>query len=207
FFMAIWAQSSDNKDRVLPGVLRYTIPTAILTSICAVAIYSIVYYLDPELIGFHYDSWEPQDDWEGIDLQQRLASASMIMFLGITGALQLLVVQPYTKWLGVDNPRRECRDPKPVILCILLVVTAVAFYNIPFLLGLMKIPHLTFETQAVIVFISFVWLIVHHYFVTLRPMNYINDFVESHYKKTFEKRREKENARALSGEDEKWLRM
>ena len=206
FFMAIWAQASDNKDLVLPGVLRYTIPTAILTSICAVTIYSMVYYLDPELIGFHYDRWEPtSSDWG--EVQQRLASAAMIMFLGITGALQLLVVQPYAKWLGVDNPRRECRDPKPVILCILLVVTAVAFYNITYLTDLMQIPHLTYETQAVILIACFLWLIVHHYFVTLKPLNVINDFVERHYKATFEKRRQKENARAISGEDEKWLRM
>jgi hypothetical protein len=166
----------------------------------------MVYYLDPELIGFHYDRWEPTTgDWG--EVQQRLASAAMIMFLGITGALQLLVVQPYAKWLGVDTPRRECRDPKPVILCILLVVTAVAFYNITYLTDLMQIPHLTYETQAVIIIASFLWLIVHHYFVTLKPLNVINDFVERHYKATFEKRRQKENARALSGEDEKWLRM
>ena len=203
FFMAIWAQASDNKDLVLPGVLRYTIPTAILTSICAVTIYSMVYYLDPELIGFHYDRWEPTSgDWG--DLQQRLASAAMIMFLGLTGALQLLVVQPYAKWLGVDTPRRACKDKRPVILTVLLVITAVAFYNITYLTDLMQIPHLTYETQAIIIIASFLWLIVHHYFVTLRPLNVINDFVEKHYKATFEKRRQKENARALSGEEEKW---
>ena len=204
FFMAIWAKPSDNKDLVLPAVLRYTLPTAILTSLCAVTIYSVVYYLDPSVIYMHYDSWDPQPDWGTIDLQQRLASAAMIMFLGITGALQLLVVQPYTRWLSVDPSKEIAHDHKPVILCMLLVVTAVIFYNIPFLLDLMKIPHLTLETQGVILIICVLWMIVHHYFVTWKPLNRINDFVEDHYKKSFEKRREKENKLAISGEEQKW---
>ena len=115
----------------------------------------------------------------------------MIMFLGVTGALQLLVVQPYTRWLSVDPSKEIAHDHKPVILCMLLVVTAVIFYNIPFLLDLMKIPHLTLETQGVILIICVLWMIVHHYFVTWKPLNRINDFVEDHYKKSFEKRREK----------------
>ena len=205
FFMAIWAQASDNKELVLPGVLRYTIPTAILTSICAVIIYTVVYNLDASIIEDMYEASSWNDDMG--ELRQRLASAIMIMFLGITGAMQIWVVQPYTKWLSVDDPKRECRDPRPAILGLLLVCTAVLFYNIPFLTGLMDIPVITLRTQGIVLLIALAWMVVHHYFVSFKPLHVINDFVDDHYQKAFQKRREKENARALSGEDEKWLRM
>lgn len=208
FFMAIWAHPGDNKDLVLPGVLRYTIPTAIWTGICALAIYVLVFnFADTGVFG-DYDpaAWDAKWDGKEIvgELNQRMASAIMIMFLGLTGAMQLLVVQPYTKILSTDKPPREDRDIKPVILTFLLVGVAVLFYNIDFLLDLMYIPQIPIMTQFAVLLIAVVWLVFHHYIVTTDRLDFINNYVEKHYRDAFEKKRQKENDMALSGKEEKW---
>ena len=206
FFMAIWAHPSDNKALVLPAVLRYTIPTAIWTGICAVAIYLIVFNFADT--GFFADM---PADWytdsktgEWGQFEHRLASAIMILFLGITGALQLLVVQPYIKQISVDKNREPDHDLKPVVLTVLLVFTAIVFYNIEFIRDLLEIPMIPFITQMGVLLMAFVWLVLHHYVVRTERLSFITDFVEKHYKNAFEKQRAKENERALSGKEEKW---
>ena len=199
---------SDNKDLVLPGVLRYTIPTAIWTAIWALIIYTVVFNFADTGVFADYDpaAWDAK--WDGKEmvdsLNQRIASAVMIMFLGITGAMQLLVVQPYTKMLSADVPPREDRDIRPVILTFLLVGVAILFYNIEFLLDLMYIPQLPLMTQFAVILLAVVWLISHHYIVTTKRLDFINNYVVRHYRNAFEKKRKKENELALSGKEEKW---
>lgn len=206
FFMAIWAHPSDNKDLVLPGVLRYTIPTAIWTGICAVALYHIVLFFADTGVFCDYESMVLTWDADANDgtLDQRLASAIMIMFLGITGALQLLVVQPYAKMFCVEKGREPDRDPKPVILCVLLVLGAITFYNIPLLRELMEIPELPIATQMGVLMLCFLWLVVHHFIVKTDRLDFINKFVDKHYRKAYYKRSTTENERAVSGKEEKW---
>ena len=214
FFMAIWAHPSDNKDLVLPGVLRYTIPTAIWTAICAIAIYMVVLnFADTGMFATYdtaawaelWDEWfEGEKETQVRDLSQATASAVMILFLGLTGAMQIFVVQPYTKFLSVDNPSRENRDIRPVILGFLLIGGAILFYNIALLLQLMEIPQLPLNTQAAVFLIAVIWLVVHHYVVKTKRLDFINNSVDEHYRQAFGKRSQKENDRALSGKDEKW---
>ncbi len=206
FFMAIWAHPSDNKDLVLPGVLRYTIPTAIWTGICAVALYHIVLFFADTGVFCDYDSMVLTWDADANDgpLDQRLASAIMILFLGITGALQLLVVQPFIKAFSVEKDRKLDKDIRPVILCILLVLGAIAFYNIPFLLDLMEVPQLPIGTQMGVVMLCFLWMVVHHFILRSDRLDPLTDFIEDHYKKAYNLKSKKENDRALSGKEEKW---
>ncbi len=205
FFMALWAHPSANKDLVLPGVLRYTIPTAIWTSICAVSLYyAVLYFADS---GYLWDYAAMAVGWDADefgDLDHRLASAVMIMFLGITGALQLLVVQPYIKLFSVEKGREPDKDIRPVVLTILLVGGAILLYNIPFLLEVMEIPQLPISVQMGIVLLSLLWLTIHHYVVKTDRLDFINDFIEEHYRKVFNMRKKKETDLALSGKERKW---
>lgn len=191
FFMAIWAKPSDNKDLVLPAVLRYAIPTALTIGVFGLVGYGAV--LNMVEAGMLSDfGAEPQ----------RVASAALVLFLALTGALQLLVVLPYTRLFSLDG--KVVQDIKPVILCGLLVFSAFALYNLDFTLDLMEIPQLSYNVQACILAAAVIWLIVQHVVVKTSYLDFINNRVEGHYHKVFEARRLKENSRELKGEDEKW---
>lgn len=191
FFLTIWAKPTDSKDLVLPAVLRYALPTALSIGIFGLIGYAGVW----NLVEMGYIS-----DF-GME-SQRVASAALVMFLALTGALQLLVVLPYGKVFSLDG--KVAGDIKPVILCGLLVFLAIALYNLDYTLDLMDIPQLSYNMQACIIAYSLIWLVFQHIFVKTRHLDFINNKVEEHYHKVFEAQRLKENARELKGEEETW---
>ena len=58
--------------------------------------------------------------------------------------------------------------------------------------------------QFAVILLAVVWLISHHYIVTTKRLDFINNYVDRHYRNAFEKKRKKENELALSGKEEKW---
>ena len=192
FFMILWAKPSDNKDLVLPDVLRYTIPTAFCTAISGAIIYISVI----EMI--KSGNMDPYDGFT----TEKVAGAVMVLFLAVTGALQLMVVLPIHRIFSVNG--KVVGDIKPFILSLLLVGLAFLIYNFQFALDLMEIPQLTLRTQLTILLMSFFWLILHHYVVKTKRLDFINNYVLRHYRAAFIKQRDKENERALSGEEQKW---
>ncbi len=191
FFMAIWAKPGDDKGLILPGVLKYALPTAVTMTIFAIAIF--VYFMAFGDTGIADWSILTPEIIADLDQNVAFASAMMILFLTFSGILQLLVVQPRFKIFSIDG--KTYKDIRPILLMVLLLAGAFAGYNVDIVLNMMEIPLIPIVYQVGILGLAFVWLVVQHAILKLRHMDIIDVAVQNWYQKSLEKQRQKEMAR------------
>ncbi|MCL2143826.1 MAG: HAD-IC family P-type ATPase, partial [Methanomassiliicoccaceae archaeon] len=132
FLMVIWAKPSKIEGSILPEVLRYSIPAAILIALFGLLTYSALY------VGSMYDiiSIFPLPDVEiygfiGNDHPDAeiMGRNALLVFLIATGILQILFVVPRFKFFSVDG--RIAKDIKPTILVFLLFgLLALAYWAV-----------------------------------------------------------------------------
>ena len=157
FLMTLWAKPTENKDLVLPGVMRFVLPTTGTITVFALAIYAVFYFgtmehwmdgafeLAPsyqeicERLNMTMEQVYSKLSIEGspdhlvpVDLQHTAeinARNAMLLFLLISGILELIILFPLTKRLSITEDYQ--RDVKPTILALLLLGLTYAFYQIP----------------------------------------------------------------------------
>ena len=155
FLMTLWAQPDENSGAVLPEVLRYAIPTAIIAGIFAVLTYMTFYlmtfnglidvaYTETELL---YLGWPVPDDYTMESLMNTYNAISpgttyeemvkyrsaeitarnaMLLFCILEGITQLFMVTPHWKFLSIDGHIHK--DIKPTLLIFFLYAVVVAAY-------------------------------------------------------------------------------
>ena len=146
FFMTIFAQPDKNNELILPNVLRFAIPSAITIGLGGVIVYLVSWYLvgqgivtvdtqsilsvgnilglDFQEVVWDYLSAGYAMEWED-DMIEIAARTSMILFASITGALQLLLVCPYFKFLSTDGNVNKRILPLLLVCFVLLLVTVM----------------------------------------------------------------------------------
>ncbi len=155
FLMTLWAQPDENSGAVLPEVLRYAIPTAIIAGIFAVVTYMTFYlmtfngiidvvYSETELI---YLGWPVPEDYTLESLMEAYNNISpgttyedmvkyrtaeitarnaMLLFCILEGITQLFMVTPHWKCVSIDGHLHK--DIKPTLLIFVLYGVVVAAY-------------------------------------------------------------------------------
>ncbi|MDR2846460.1 MAG: HAD-IC family P-type ATPase [Candidatus Methanoplasma sp.] len=147
FLMAIWAKPSENKELILPDVLRYTIPTAVLLSVFALVVYVLFelgtdgfwssdlgegFYQSMNSLyypGLGFGDFMDHMGMDGHGYSGITARNAMLLFLVLAGISQIFLISPLSKLYSVDG--KTSRDLKPSILAILLFGLVALLYNVP----------------------------------------------------------------------------
>ena len=200
FLMTLWAKPSDNKDLVLPSVMRYVIPTAITTTVLAFAVYCVFYNADFDIAAAIAGMVE-NSGWSEAELRENLGingsgwdeivgRNAMIAFLILAGISQLFILFPISKRMSIDGKRTS--DWKPLALGLLLFGVVIALYNYPDIC--IKITYLfqfPRELWAIIITATAIWFVVTLLILRSPKLNRLSDWIDSlirnHLKKNFEK--------------------
>ena len=166
FFLTIFAMPDKNDELILPDVLQFVIPSAVIIGTLGIITYLVAGWLTMNgyiimdysyFEGFYsilgYDSvddavryslfWSDfYGDVNGLPAKAEVVSRScMVLFCAVTGCLQLLIVCPYFKFLSTNGKVNKRKLPIILVVFILsLVVLMYAFF--PFVAALvgMAIP-------------------------------------------------------------------
>ena len=214
FLMTLWAQPDENNGAVLPEVLRYAIPTAIIAGIFAVVTYMVFYilsfngYIDvaytvDELI---YLGWPVPENYTlesmmeiypGLSFEEMTkyraaeitARNAMLLFCILEGITQLFMVTPHWKFLSIDGHIH--RDIKPTLLIFLLygvVILGYWFvYTNDWAMKLLPITFLSVEYLVIIIALVAVWFLVNLFLLRKGALNVITDMADRWYNKKIDK--------------------
>ncbi len=178
-FMTLFASPSDNNDLILPAVLRYSLPTGLTVSLVGLLLFAATEFFVME--GFiEYDGYSAE----------RIASAVLIMFLSLSGALQLLVVRPCFKLFSLDGV--VYKDYRPLALMCLLILIIFAGSNLEFVTMLMDVPILSPMTQAIVCAFAVGWLALQHIVIRIPKLNVAEKYVDEWYHRSLDRQWEKE---------------
>ena len=203
FLMAIWAKPSNNRTMILPGVLRFSIPMAVMIAGFGFAVYFLFHFCTVngifELGQSFYDNmyllyggsygdfptfWEHMTP-SGETVQEVTARNAMLVFIILAGIAQLFFIYPLSKHYSVDGT--VSKDLKPTILAMLLFGLVALVYMIPLVsVEVASLAIFPIEYFLLIAVIVMVWFIFAVLFMKSRLMKKVADQTESHYKKTLD---------------------
>ncbi|AGI48037.1 ATPase, P-type (transporting), HAD superfamily, subfamily IC [Thermoplasmatales archaeon BRNA1] len=222
FFMTLFAKPTEGSDMVLPGVLRYVLPTTFTIVAFGIAIYFGVYYaigsdfldiddLYQEMFeavngGYygHFDTFAQMTDSIHIYNMETdreiVAHNAMLLFLMMAGIAQLVICFPIVRCLSVD--KQFVRRYLPTMLALLMFASLVAVY--------FAVPYLACKFLALVVFppwffilmmgITVVWAVADIIILKSRRMDRFNDRTEELVRKlllrSYEKRERRARAKA-----------
>ena len=143
FFMTIFAKPDDNKNLILPDVLRFCVPSAIMIAGFGLAIYAGFWMLNSG--GYLHIDWQNMADIAGLDsidaLLQKyswgasgvneneiVARSAMLFFVSTAGILQMLLVCPRFRFLSPDGRINKSLIPIGLVVFVFLVIFAMYAY-------------------------------------------------------------------------------
>ena len=157
FFMTIFAKPDDNKNLILPDVLRFCVPSAIMIAGFGLAIYAGFWMLNSG--GYLHIDWQNMADIAGLDsidalLQKDIAGldsidallqkyswgasgvneneivarSAMLFFVSTAGILQMLLVCPRFRFLSPDGRVNKSIIPIGLVVFVFLVIFAMYAY-------------------------------------------------------------------------------
>jgi cation-transporting ATPase E len=209
FLMAIWAKPSNNDTMILPGVLRFSIPMAVMIAGFGLAVYVLFNYCTLngifELGQNFYDSMFSQYGssygdfvtfWEHMSpnsetFEEVTARNARLIFILFAGIAQLFFIYPLARFYSVDGV--VSRDLKPTILALLLFGLVVLVYQVPLVaVEVASLAIFPMEYFLLILGIVVIWFFFAVLLLKSRLMRKISDASESSYKRSLEAEKEKE---------------
>jgi len=185
FFMTIFAKPDEIGELILPDVLRFAVPSAVIIGTVSLIVYGVVWNMtvNGDLV------WDPSyleslasmrqmslDDFidtflsadylynpdAPISYADILARTAMILTAGVTGALQLLIVCPFFKFLSADGKTNKRLLPIFLVAIILAGVCAMYAFvpDILAVFGMAMLPPAAFEIVVASVAIAFVLILI-----------------------------------------------
>lgn len=215
FFMTVFAAPEKNDELILPGVIRFSLPSALVIGFFGIFVYISTYYavsegmfgivIDHEFYSYLSTLTEYIDkDIDGLVMDYLAVSGSefyldsmsvradiiarsaMVIFAAVTGALQLLIVCPYVKFLSVDG--RVNKRILPFLLVVfVLFIAGAAYLFLPWalaILGMSRIPticSLYVIAMCVIAFFTILLVVKHN------KLKKVVDIFEKWYLKRLDK--------------------
>jgi len=215
FFMTIFAAPDRNDELILPDVIRFSLPSAMVIGIFSIAVYLITdYVVNQGMFGIvidteFYSYLSPLQEYINMDIDGMvmeylalsgsdlytadpsvganiIARSTMIIFAAVTGALQLLIVCPYVKFLSV-NGKVNKRILPFLLVVFVLGLAGIAYLFIPWILailGMSRIPTICsiFAMGMCVVAFFTILLVVKH-----NKLKRIVDIFENWYLKRLDK--------------------
>jgi cation-transporting ATPase E len=211
FLMALWAKPSNNNALILPGVLRFSIPMAMMIAASGLAVYVLflhgtgsgLFDLGEDFYRTLYEghSGIPMwSDWAGFmqhmsfgneSFEDITARNALLVFLVLSGISQLFFIYPLSKRYSVNG--EVSRDLKPTMLALLLFGLTALVYNVPGIaLGIASLAIFPPEYYALIIGLVVVWFLLTVLFLKSKFMRKISYATESAYRKSLETEMKKE---------------
>lgn len=196
FFMTIFAKPDENKELILPDVLRFCIPSAII-----IAAFSIFSYL---LFSHLYSSGFPIIDvnammdagnytttnelwnhltWSNSTPSEAVARSTLVLVATCIGVLQLLLVAPRYKILSTDGRTNKSIVPIFLILFLFAILFAMYEYIPSIAVNLVGLVIYTPEAYIVMAIIVIVWFITQITVLKMNVFKKLVDWVEKAYMK------------------------
>ena len=211
FLMAIWAKPSNNKAQILPGVLRFSIPMAVMISVFGLIVYVVFLHcagngtfdLGPDFYKSMYEEYGSSpmwSDWNGFwehmspgneSFEEVTARNAMLIFLILSGISQLLFIYPLSRFYSVDGA--ASKDLKPTVLALLLFGLVAVVYEIPQVaVGVASLVIFPLEYCLMIVGFVVLWFFFAVFLLKSRPMQRISNAAESAYQRSLDAETEKD---------------
>jgi len=204
FLMAIWAKPSENKELILPDVLRFSLPMAVtmagfgllvyfLFDCCAESFNLVEPFYRGMQESYYPDGWNKF--WDHMTVGEESFSAvtarnAMLVFLLLAGVSQLFLLFPLIKFFSVDG--RTTKDLKPTILALLLFGLIALVYNIPQVaVNIASLAIFPAEYFALIMVFVVVWFFLSLFILKNARFRKLTDVTETAYKKSLGAEQEK----------------
>ena len=202
FFMTLFAKPDENKELILPDVIRFCIPSAIIIGSFSLIIYALGWILadngtfvwDPSYLESQTEFYGRTVDeiirdllcWDEPDVREMMARNCMVLFASVTGALQLLIVCPRYKFLSVDGNTNKRIIPIILVLLVLGAITAMytMFPEIATFAGMIVMPKEAFLLVITMCIIAFFAIL---FFVKRKLLGRIVSRFEEWYLKRLDK--------------------
>lgn len=140
FFMTMFAKPDENKELVLPDVLRYCVPASLMIGVCGIAVYILSWWAVSE--GVIAIDWEAMAatvgysgtgaelmaelSWSGSGEGEIVARTALVLFVTIAGLFQIFIICPRWKFMSTDG--RTNKSLVPVAVTLLEVALILAMY-------------------------------------------------------------------------------
>lgn len=161
FFMTFFSKPDKNKELVLPDVLRFCIPAAMVIATFALIVYAAFWMLtDAGTI-----SIDPADTNEGMfwgrpDIREAVARTALVLFVSIGGLFQIALISPMFSFLSIDGRTNRSLVPLAITILELFLVTAMFLWFPVVATDLVELVPLPLEGYLLIIALIAVMFVV-----------------------------------------------
>ena len=193
FFMTLFAKPDENKELILPDVLRFCIPSAIIIATFGLIVYAATWILydtgfftgvlesNAQIMDWSVDRLVSYLSWNGSEPHEIVARSAMVFFVTVAGVCQLLLICPRWRFLSTDG--RTNRSLLPIGLVVFLFLILIAMYTcIPSLaIGLVNLVIFQWQYFVVLVCVVVVWFFIELMLLRKGALRRATDKVEEVY--------------------------
>ena len=142
FFMTFISKPETNKELILPDVLKFCIPSAIIISAFGFLAYGVTWHLvgsgtlvidwdymsqfvSADILSKYNDDIIEYMGWAGSSAEEICARSAMVFTVSIAGILQLFLICPRFKFLSVDGRTNKSIVPTLIVFFLLFLIFAM----------------------------------------------------------------------------------
>ncbi len=186
FFMTIFAKPDENKELILPDVLRYCIPSSIMIAVFALLVYGITWYCVGNGIIDLGDIDVGHYAWHGSGACEVAARTAMVLFVSIAGLFQIFIICPRWKFISVDGRTNKSLVPALITLLIIGLVTAMFLYCPVVATDLVGLVPLPLEGYLFVIAMIAVLLVLEVFVLRVNVFRHLIEKFEAYYMKKLE---------------------
>ena len=196
FFMTLFAKPDNNKELILPDVLRFCVPSAIMIAAFGLAVYGGFWWMQDQglldidwaymasihgtdiagLLDFY--SWGA-----GVDTSEIVARSAMLFFVTTAGILQMLLVSPRYRFLSPDGRTNKSLIPIGLVVFVFLVIYAMYTYFPSIAVNLVELVIFPTEVFLLLIGIVVLWFFAELFVLKKNVFRHAVDRFETLYMK------------------------
>ena len=196
FFMTLFAKPDNNKELILPDVLRFCVPSAIMIAAFGLAVYGGFWWLQDQ--GMLNIDWAYMASIHGTDIEGLLdfyswgtevntseivARSAMLFFITTAGILQMLLVSPRYRFLSPDGRTNKSLIPIILVVFVFLVIYAMYAYFPAIAVNLVELVIFPNEVFLLLIGITAVWFFAELFVLKKNVFKHAVDRFETLYMK------------------------
>lgn len=196
FFMTLFAKPDNNKELILPDVLRFCVPSAIMIAAFGLAVYGGFWWLQDQgmlNIDWAYMASIHGTDIEGlldfyswgieVNISEIVARSAMLFFITTAGILQMLLVSPRYRFLSPDGRTNKSLIPIILVVFVFLVIYAMYAYFPAIAVNLVELVIFPNEVFLLLIGITAVWFFAELFVLKKNVFKHAVDRFETLYMK------------------------
>ncbi len=200
FFMTLFSKPEVNRNLILPGVLKFAVPSSIIIVSFGLLVYAATWIavgrglLVPDFewmasVG-GFDTAEAVIEhlsWSGFGVEEICARSNLVLFVTLAGLGQIMMVSPYCKFMSIDGKTNKSLVPWVILGLIALLLTA-GFAFFPWvMINIVNFAVFEPKVYAILGAAVVVWFIVERTLLKHGFLSGIASWFESKYMKKLEK--------------------